>query len=259
MLSKTSNSKKFLKSLDKKKQCFVLIHGSWHSGAAWDGVAGSLKKAGHKVHAPTLPGHAGNAPRDVTLTDYVKAVIDYVEKHNLQDIVLTGHSFGGAVVAKASEALEPRIRRIVFCAPIIPEDGNAASDETPPGYADAFIALAAQSSDNSFSLDWEQWRISFIGDADAETARRAFEQLTPEPLAPVLEKIDLKAFYNAGLPKSYILFTEDVAFPPGEWAMFPRMYNRLGPCRLISMPGSHEVMFTAPDALAASLIKAARD
>ena len=254
--AKTVNS---LKSLDRARQCFVLVHGSWHDGSVWDDTILWLKRAGHKAYAPTLPGHGKTASRNVTFTDYVQSVIDYIEQNKLKNVVLAGHSFGGAVVAKASETLAGRVKRLVFCAPIVPQDGNAAADETPPGYADAFIELAAQSDDNSFSLGWEQWRESFIGDAGAATARRTFDRLVPEPLAPVLEKVDLKAFYNAGLPKSYIQFTEDIAFPPGEWAMFPRMYTRLGPCRLVSMPGSHEAMYTTPQAVAAALIKAARD
>src|SRR5262249_8319629 len=38
------------------QRTFVLTHGAWHTGAAWDEVARRLRLAGHKVEAPTLPG-----------------------------------------------------------------------------------------------------------------------------------------------------------------------------------------------------------
>ncbi|MGD9113904.1 MAG: alpha/beta fold hydrolase, partial [Desulfobacterales bacterium] len=36
---------------------FVLIHGAEHGGWAWDKVTPLLKKEGHSVEAPDLPGH----------------------------------------------------------------------------------------------------------------------------------------------------------------------------------------------------------
>jgi len=31
---------------------FVLVHGSWHDGAAWEGVIRHLEGKGHKAFAP---------------------------------------------------------------------------------------------------------------------------------------------------------------------------------------------------------------
>jgi hypothetical protein len=60
-------------------------------------------------------------------------------------------------------------------------------------------------------------------------------------------------------PRSYILATEDIVFPSGEWGWHPRITSRLGPHRLLEMPGSHEVLFTNPDGLADKIIEAGRD
>jgi len=35
---------------------FVLVHGAWHGGWAWQPVASRLRAAGHRVWAPTCPG-----------------------------------------------------------------------------------------------------------------------------------------------------------------------------------------------------------
>ena len=35
---------------------FVLVHGVWHGGWAWQPVASRLRAAGHRVWAPTCPG-----------------------------------------------------------------------------------------------------------------------------------------------------------------------------------------------------------
>ena len=78
---------------------FVLIHGAWHYGALWEGVAEPLRDAGHAVHTPTL---AGNGPgedidRTVGHADAVASAVDYVVGRDLTDFVLLGHSYGGTI------------------------------------------------------------------------------------------------------------------------------------------------------------------
>jgi hypothetical protein len=46
--------------------------------------------------------------------------------------------------------------------------------------------------------------------------RNAYEQLSPEPLQPIKDKLDRKKFYSLDIPKSFINCTEDTALPPGE-------------------------------------------
>jgi hypothetical protein len=73
-----------------------------------------------------------------------------------------------------------------------------------------------------------------------------------------VEPVDMKRFYTLDTPRSYILATEDIVFPSGEWGWHPRITSRLGPHRLLEMPGSHEVLFTNPDGLADKIIEAGR-
>jgi hypothetical protein len=61
------------------------------------------------------------------------------------------------------------------------------------------------------------------------------------------------------VPTSYLLCTDDIALPPGEWGWHPRMSGRLGEFRFVEMPGSHEVIFTNPTGLAEKIIEAGRD
>jgi hypothetical protein len=84
--------------------------------------------------------------------------------------------------------------------------------------------------------------------------------LTSEPYQPLIDKLDLKKFQTLQTPRSYINCTEDIALPPGpDWGWHPRMSSRLGLYRLVQLPGSHEVMFTAPQRLAEAIVAAGRD
>jgi hypothetical protein len=51
---------------------------------------------------------------------------------------------------------------------------------------------------------------------------------------------------------SYLLSTDDIALPPGEFAWAPRFPDRLG-VTAVPTPGGHEALLTTPDTLATAL------
>ena len=58
--------------------------------------------------------------------------------------------------------------------------------------------------------------------------------VTPEPARPLFEKLDLKAFHELPISKSYVYFFQDNALPQGEgFGRNPNMSTRLGQFRLI--------------------------
>jgi pimeloyl-ACP methyl ester carboxylesterase len=237
---------------------FVLIHGSWHGGWAWQGVVRQLMERGHSAHAPTLSGHGPSALRlGITHGDCVGSIVGYIWQHKLEDVVLVGHSFGGTVVQKVAEELPNRIDRMVFLDALIIEDGQCVFDSLPPEYAALFNGLAASSSDNTMLIPWEIWRDNFIQDAPESLARPLWEQLSPEPNQINLDRLDLKRFYGLFIPKSFIYCRQDRALPPGYF--HPKMSSLLGEFKLLEMDGSHEVMFTRPQELAGKIIEASVD
>lgn len=58
-----------------------------------------------------------------------------------------------------------------------------------------------------------------------------------------------------GISASYVVSTEDIALPPGEWGWTPRFPERLG-VTAVTTPGSHEACFTQPAALADAIARA---
>lgn len=240
---------------------YVLVHGSWHDGPLWQGVREPLEAAGHEVHTPTVAGHGKDVPKNVNHANCVQSIVDYYEAHDLTDTVLLGHSYGGTIIARVSEEIPQRIKRLIFWNAFVPEPGNSLSDETPPHYRELFDALAASSDDFTVTLPFPIWRENFIQDADLEFATETYGWLSSEPYQPFLDKLPLDRFYanEHGIARSYINGTEDVALPPGEWGWHPRMSGRLRGPRLVQLPGSHEVMFTNPTLLASKIIEAGRD
>ena len=235
---------------------FVLVHGSWHDGSAWEPVRAHLAEKGHRTFSPTLAGHGKGVDKNVNHAQCTQSIIDFILEKDLRDIVLLGHSFGGTILSQVAPAVPERIRRLIFWNAFVCEDGNSLLDEIPGHYQALFAELVAHSSDHTVTLPFPIWREAFINDADLELAQAAYARLSPEPYH---DKLDMKPFHAVDIPKSFLNCTEDIALPPGEWGWHPRMSSRLGLYRLVQMPGSHEVIFTNPIGLAEKIIEAGRD
>jgi pimeloyl-ACP methyl ester carboxylesterase len=238
---------------------YVLVHGSWHDGAAWNSTIRELENRGEKALAPTIAGHGKGVKKDVNHADCTKSIVDFIIVKGLNDVVLLGHSFGGTIISKVVEAIPERIQRLVYLNGFVLADGHSLNDEVPPFYVDLFDRLSRESADNTVMMPFPIWREAFMNDADLTMAKWAYSQLSPEPYQPTKDKLDLKKFYSLRTPRSYINCTEDAALPQGEWGWHPRMSSRLGLFRLVQMPGGHEVIYTNPKGLAEKIIEAGRD
>jgi pimeloyl-ACP methyl ester carboxylesterase len=236
---------------------FVLVHGAWHGGWSWQPVASVLRAAGHRVSAPTCPGLGINDdPRGVTLADCVDAVVSHVEASGLSDITLVGHSWGGYAVAGAAPRLATRLKHLVFWSAFVPEAARPLYDEVPQNYQELFTHSAGASADNTVSLPLEVFQGAFMADAYPAAAAVVHSVLRPQPFRTFTDPpVGGEAYRTLGLPMHYVLSAEDVALPPGEYG-WDRFAERIK-VTPVSVPGSHESMFTRPVELADALTRAA--
>lgn len=238
---------------------YVLVHGAWHTGELMEPVAAHLRAQGHTVHCPTL---AGNRPGDdrarIGLSEAAQSLIDFLVQHDLREVRLMGHSYGGMVISKAVDLAPERIRRLVYWNAFVPLNGQCLNDMVPPHYVALFDDVAAQNG-GAVMLPYPIWREAFINDADAALAERSYALLNPHPYRTFTEPIALRAeLATLAVGKSYINCQQDTALPHGmPW--HPRLSERLGLFRLVECEGSHELCFTDPARLAARIIEAGRD
>ena len=235
---------------------FVLVHGAFQTGAIWDQTASVLRG-----NAPTLAGHRPGDQMTLAHADAVASLTMYLDDHDLSDVVLVGHSIGGAYIAQAAEQTLSRIKRLVFLSAFVPAAGHALADEFPPADA-AFFDMTDPAQ--GFLLPFPVIRERACNDMDSAAATAIYAQMSPIPIRYFTDKLDLETFHelvaSGGLQTSYVNPISDYALPPGEYASFPRFAQRLGPlARILQIPGSHYVMFSRPAELADTLISAGRD
>ena len=239
--------------------CYVLVHGAWHTGAELEPTAAHLRAAGHTVHCPTL---AGNRPGDdrgrIGLADAAASLEAFLRENDLRQVRLVGHSYGGMVISQVAGRLADRLARLVYVNAFVPLPGESLNDMVPPPYVQLFDAIAAANG-GAVTLPFPIWREAFINDADLALATSAFERLNPQPYKTFTDPIVLTEPLAAlATPKSYVNCRLDTALPHGlPW--HPRLSERLGLFRYVECGGSHEVWFTDPTAIARAIVAAGRD
>lgn len=110
----------------------MLVHGAWVGEWSWEPVLPLLEASGRRVFAVSLTGHGARRHESgphVTLADHINDVVGVIETHDLTDITLVGHSYGGRVITPVFDRVADRIGRMVYLdahAPVTHDAGQAA-------------------------------------------------------------------------------------------------------------------------------------
>jgi len=238
---------------------YVLVHGACHDGSHFEACAAPIRAAGHEVFCPTLKGNRpGDDRKTVTLDDAIASLVHYFDENDISDAVLVGHSWGGMVITGAADLLGPaRVRRLVYFSAFVPNDGESLIDMCPPHYQALFPALAGDTGEVLFPFPI--LREAFINDGTAEQAKALFDSLNPQPFNTMNDRIKLSkspAAFEMG--KSFLHCSEDTSLPV-SMPFHPRLSEKLGLYRLVTMSGSHSTHVTAPELLGQKIMEAGRD
>lgn len=201
----------------------VLVHGAWHGAWCFDPVIPLLRLGGVEAVAIDLPGHG--ADRD-SMSDlygdaaHVSRVLDEVAGTNDDgDIVLLGHSYGGAVITQAGD--HPAVRELIYlcafpldetesCAVVAPADADVAaiSHVGRPNLGHAFV----DADDGTVTLSRSGALECLYNGVDAATANWALDHLGPQSLASLGQTPTAVAW--RGRPSTYVVCADDQAVHP---------------------------------------------
>ncbi|WP_057680409.1 alpha/beta fold hydrolase, partial [Xanthomonas euvesicatoria] len=92
----------------------VLVHGAFADGSSWSGVIEALQRQGYHVTAVQNPL--------TSLADDVAATRRVLERQP-GDVLLVGHSWGGAVVTESGNA--DNVKGIVYLSALVPDTGES--------------------------------------------------------------------------------------------------------------------------------------
>ncbi|HSL60004.1 MAG TPA: alpha/beta hydrolase [Acidimicrobiales bacterium] len=216
----------------------VLVPGWWLGGWAWAAVEPGLRTAGITPHAVTLPGLDGTSSADITLDDHVAAVVRVVDAL-AGEVVLVGHSGGGAVVQSAADRRPDRIRRVVY----VDSGPLRAGESLRP---DATVDVELPSWDELAAVG------SSIDGIDDDGLVRFRERAVPHPAGVARAAVDVRDPRRLDVPASVICTSLPSSVLSGmiEAGEMPSELPDVRDVRYVDLPTGHWPMFSRPTELA---------
>lgn len=243
---------------DATRITFVLIHGAWQGGWAWDAIVPRLQAAGHNAVAIDLPGGPATpmpaAQVDLTLyAEHVAAVIDKVHG----PVVVVGHSSGGIANEQACELRPDRVSLAIYLAAFLLPDGMSLvefyAQNLEPWMKGAVTRVTMDPTGELSSIDPVQAVDVFYHMADFEQAQAAARRLTPHPEGARRSKLQLSDARFGTVPRVYIETLQDrsVHLP------LQRKMQAMSPClQVYGLDSDHAPQLSNPEGLVATMLAA---
>ena len=211
----------------------VLVHGGFVDGSGWEGVHNLLKKDGYEVIVVQNP--------TTSLADDV-AVTKRAIASAAGDVILVGHSYGGAVITEAGT--HDKVKALVYITAFAPDKGESVNTliaDPPPG---APVPPILPPQDGFLFLDREKFADSFAGDLPHAQAAFMADSQVPWGVDALGGAVSEPAWRFK--PAWYLVAGDDRMIPPPAQRM---MAERIG-ARVVEVPGSHSVYVSRPGAVA---------
>lgn len=212
----------------------VLVHGNFADGSGWQAVFEILQRDGYHVtivQNPTL-----SLEQDVALTKHAIASAP-------GDVILAGHSYGGAVVTEAGT--DPKVAGLVYITAFAPDTGESVGSliaSAPPGAPAP--PILPPGDDGFLFLDKGKFAGSFCADVPPELAAFMAASQCPAGVAAIEGKITAPAWKVK--PSWYLVATADKMIPPDAQR---GMAKRAG-STVVEEKGSHAIYVSQPQAVA---------
>lgn len=226
----------------------ILVPGFWLDASSWEEVTPALEAAGHRTHPLTLPGlESVDANRaGIGLRQHIDAVTAEVDATD-GNLVLVGHSGGGAIIHGVVDARPDRIARAIYVDSGPLGEGGVINDELPADGDDVPLP------------PWEGFEDADLVDLDDGLRRKFRERAIPQPRGVAYDPLHLHDERRYDVPATVIA----CEFPSAmlrEWidAGHPVVAElaRVRDVEYVDLPTGHWPQFTRPAELAGAILAA---
>jgi pimeloyl-ACP methyl ester carboxylesterase len=233
------------------KPTIVLVHGGWADASGWNAEIAHLSRLGYPVIAPANPlrGLSSDAA-------YIHSVLATIPG----DVVLVGHSYGGAVITNAAVGA-PNVKELVYIAAFAPDTGeslaqlvtkNPGTHITPDALDTRPYPLANGTTGTDLYIKASVFRDAFAGDLPPSTTRLMQAEQRPFSVAAFTEPSGTPAWKT--IPSWYLVATDDHAIPP----LTQRFMAARAGATVAQVKSSHVPMMSKPDETTDLILRAAR-
>ncbi len=223
------------------KPTIVLVHGAFANSSGWSSVIDRLQKRGYNVVAAEIP--LTGLPQDVATT---KRLVD-AQPGN---VVLVGHSYGGAVISGAS-AGDPKVKALVFVSAFAPDANEPLKTIGAKFPAPPLNATLKPDAAGFLYIDTGKFHDVFA--ADVPAAQTRIMAVTQKPLASaVFDQSNPGAGWKT-IPTWFMVAKNDKAINPDV----ERFYAKRANAKTTEVASSHVIFLSHPDSVVSVIVDAA--
>jgi pimeloyl-ACP methyl ester carboxylesterase len=236
-----------MNSTPPTRRPIVLVHGAWHGAWCWAALQAALDERGVASYAIDLPGHGASTMSLGDLhgdADHVGAVLDRL---GLSDVVLVGHSYGGAVITDAA-ANRSDLAHLVYLTAFALLAGESVMDPLAalPPETTALQECMQPRDDGTFTIDAARAVSAFYAECSPLVAHAAVQRLDPQPMSTFTQPV---RGASTSTPSTYVFCARDDAIHPNHQAFLARRCDAR-----VDLDTDHSPMLSAVDALADILV-----
>ncbi len=210
------------------KPSIVLIHGAFADASGWQKIILALEEKGFPVTAVQVPLKS--------LADDVATTVRALQSQK-GDVVLVGHSYGGAVITGATSA---NVKALVYVSAFAPDQGEALGPLIESQAPSSLTPAIVPDSAGFLYIDRTKFRSVFAADvSDSEAAVMAATQkpisgaIFGEPSGPAAWKT---------VPSWYIVAKQDHAINPD----LERFFAKRMKAKTTELDSSHVPFISQP-------------
>jgi pimeloyl-ACP methyl ester carboxylesterase len=245
-----------------QSRAFVLVHPAWHGAWCWKKVTPLLRKRGHDVYAPTLSGlgeRSHLARADVGLDIHVSDIVNVLHYEDLRDVILVGHSSGGAVITGVTDRAPQHIAHVIYVDAFVPEHNQSVFDLVAPERRRIMETLV-ETEGSGWLLarfappTWETIVRDMWGVNDEGDVRWLLERLGPTPVRHFRDSVHRANPAAMRVPCTYIRCRR---FQSARFDEHAEMARKTAGWRYRELGTSHHPAVTAPEELTELLLEVA--
>lgn len=208
-----------------QQKTFVIVHGAWGGSWSFKKVAYMLTNKGHTVYRPNLTGQGERvhlASPDIDLNTHILDVVNTILFEDLHNIVLIGHSYGGAVITGVADSIPERISKLIYLDAILPNDGESVITSRMDGRT----GPEHQSTNGFVVPNWINERDPLPHDV-------------PQSLKTFTTPVKRQNPLAMALPTTYIFTVDDIKHPERDYFYFFAKRARRRGWKVITMEADH--------------------
>jgi pimeloyl-ACP methyl ester carboxylesterase len=229
---------------------YILIHGGCTGGWSWDLLLPHLRRRGHTVLAPDLPGMGSDkTPLSLITLDYWADFVAGLIRNQSERVILVGRSRGGIVISRTAEKVPDRIEALVYVAAMLVPNGESMGNVSNWVPRDTSYLILSEDG-TTYVIDRAKAKLATFNTTPDEVAERMLDRFCPEPAGSFVWPVVTSEARFGSVPRIYVETLRDNAIP----IALQRMMQKALPCRtVITMDTDHAVSTSGTIELSAHL------